>query len=234
MFLQQIPCSTGGLTSLSISGLSGIGIRKSEPRVKKETGAGEAGKEAGMVVPDRYSDPKFRPPIFNFRQLFLFSSVISNSGCWDLSVHYVFSNWKIKIMRALFLCLLLIPAVSLFSQFEKYQEGYLVLVTGDTIQGQLSWKKNSTPSDKVSFKKHELDHPQVYNWGLIAEILDKDKEQQMMVVNLKRNLEYISEDDYTIMLKDSTAEGPVPLRPLYKGKKLSLYTLYDKSPFFFV
>ncbi len=137
-------------------------------------------------------------------------------------------------MRALFLCLLLIPAVSLFSQFEKYQEGYLVLVTGDTIQGQLSWKKNSTPSDNVSFKKHELDHPQVYNWGLIAEILDKDKEQQMMVVNLKRNLEYISEDDYTIMLKDSTAEGPVPLRPLYKGKKLSLYTLYDKSPFFFV
>lgn len=137
-------------------------------------------------------------------------------------------------MRALFLCLLLVPAFTVYSQFEKYQEGYLVLVTGDTISGQLSWKKNSTPADKVNFKKNELDPPQVYTWALIAEILDKDKEQQMMVATVKRNLEYISEDDYTIMLKDSTAEGPVPLRPLYKGKKLSLYTLYDKSPFFFV
>ncbi|MBL0271334.1 MAG: hypothetical protein IPP99_22275 [Chitinophagaceae bacterium] len=137
-------------------------------------------------------------------------------------------------MRALFLCLLLVPALTVFSQFEKYQEGYLVLVTGDTIRGQLSWKKNSTPSDKVNFKKHELDHPQVYTWALIAEILDKDKQQEMMVVNVKRNLEYIRDLDYTIMLKDSTAEGPVPLRPLYRGKKLSLYTLYDKSSFFFV
>lgn len=137
-------------------------------------------------------------------------------------------------MRSLFLLLLFLPAVNAISQFEKYQEGYLVLITGDTIHGQLSWKKNSSPNDKVIFKKDELDQPQVYNWSLIAEILDKDRQQQMMVATVRRNLEYISEDDFTIMLKDSTAEGPVPLRPLYRGKNLSLYTLYDKSPFYFL
>ena len=126
-------------------------------------------------------------------------------------------------MRSLFLLLLFLPAVNAISQFEKYQEGYLVLITGDTIHGQLSWKKNSSPNDKVIFKKDELDQPQVYNWSLIAEILDKDRQQQMMVATVRRNLEYISEDDFTIMLKDSTAEGPVPLRPLYRGKNLSLY-----------
>ena len=51
---------------------------------------------------------------------------------------------------------------------------------------------------------------------------------------MQRNLEYIDEVDFTIRLKDSTTTGPFPLVPIYIGRKLSLYTLYDKAPFYFV
>lgn len=120
------------------------------------------------------------------------------------------------------------------SQKEKFRPGILITNGGDTLRGLISFKKDAGPGDPVSFRKNENQDPRVFAWNQLRSVLDVKGTVLVKVVTVRRYLEYIDDGDYTIRLKDSTAEGPVPLRPLFTGRKLSLYTLYDKAPFYFL
>lgn len=140
-------------------------------------------------------------------------------------------NWH---MKYLLIGIALLLATGASSQREKFRPGTLITATGDTLRGQISFKKDAGPDDGVSFRKNEDQDIRVFSWNQLKTVQDTRGNLLVKVVSVKRFLEYIDEGDYTIRLKDSTAEGPVPLRPLYIGRKLSLYSLYDKAPFYFL
>ncbi|MFZ9387357.1 MAG: hypothetical protein ACO25B_05700 [Chitinophagaceae bacterium] len=54
------------------------------------------------------------------------------------------------------------------------------------------------------------------------------------MVTLLRNLEYLDPYNFQIRNIDSTAIQEIPLRQLYSGRKLSLFTYFEKTPFFFL
>lgn len=148
--------------------------------------------------------------------------------------HRIFGNhqnWRMKyLLTGTFLFLSFLAS----SQREKFRPGTLITSSGDTLRGQVYFKKNAEPGDPVSFRKTEDGEIRVFAWNELKSVLDPRGALLIKVVTVKRYLEYIDEGDYTIRLKDSTAEGPVPLRPLFTGRKLSLYSLYDKAPFYFL
>lgn len=137
-------------------------------------------------------------------------------------------------MRYFFLVTLLSLASASFAQKDKFREGVLTFSNGDSIRGLAAWKKNCGPSDKLYFKSNASTPEQEYSWSEIRSFRSREGKDILKVVNMQRNLEYIDEVDFTIRLKDSTTTGPFPLVPIYIGRKLSLYTLYDKAPFYFV
>lgn len=137
-------------------------------------------------------------------------------------------------MKNILLPAFLLWALSASSQKEKFEEGHLVTQSGDTLRGLISWKKKSELYDRLLFKKSEEGELQSYNWNQLRDVFDKQGKSLVKVLSVTRTLEYIDGNDYTIRLKDSIAEGPVPLIPLYTGRKLSLYYFYDKAPFYFL
>lgn len=128
----------------------------------------------------------------------------------------------------------MLVALSASSQKDKYEEGVIITQTGDTLRGLVSWKKESNAGDKLLFKNQGSSVEQVFGWNQLRYVYKKDGKQALKINRVKRNLEYIDPNDYTIRLKDSTAEDAIPLTPLFIGKKLSLYYYYDKAPFFFL
>jgi hypothetical protein len=96
------------------------------------------------------------------------------------------------------------------------------------------WKKNALAGDSLQYKKTDSDTPQYFAWNELTDAFNKGSKQSLKISPVKRNLEYIDGNDYTIRFKDSTAVEVIPLIQLYKGSKLSLYQFYDKSLFYFI
>lgn len=137
-------------------------------------------------------------------------------------------------MKHLFLAGLLFLSLAAYTQKDKYREGILFTTNGDSIRGLGAWKKNCGPEDVFYFRTASSDQDQVLTWSEIREFRSREGKVLLKVASIRRNLEYIDETDFTIRLKDSTTTGAFPLTPVYIGRKLSLYTLYDKSTFFFL
>lgn len=130
--------------------------------------------------------------------------------------------------------ILMFATLVLQAQKEKFHDGTVITVSGDTLQGLIAFKKYSSPEDQVLYKKTESAPEQVYSWGQLSEVKDEDGKLELKVFNTTRNMEYVDGTDFSIHGKDSLSAGPVPLHPIYLGHKLSLYSLYDKGTFFFI
>lgn len=137
-------------------------------------------------------------------------------------------------MRYIILLALLQSALSGSAQKAKFNEGFIVTKQGDTLSGLVHWKKNSTAEDGLLYKKSMGDQPQSFSWIELTDAYDRDSRQNLKICTVKRNLEYIDGNDYTIRFKDSTSVEVIPLTQVYRGSKLSLYSYYDKSPFYFL
>lgn len=137
-------------------------------------------------------------------------------------------------MRFINLLIVMLLSLPLFSQKPKFQEGVLITKSGERLKGLIHWKKNSSAFDSVIFKKNETGPEIHFSWSALTDVLTNDNRQMLKVCTVKRYLEYIDANDFTIRFKDSIADETIPLVPLYTGKKLSLYQFYDKAPFYFV
>ncbi|MFM2138015.1 MAG: hypothetical protein RJA57_322 [Bacteroidota bacterium] len=115
----------------------------------------------------------------------------------------------------------------------RYQKGFVVTASGDTLRGQVYWKRNSTLNDRLFFLSAAGREYQ-YEWKELRAASSADDDQYMQVVTLRRALEYVEPRDYTIQLQDSTAVQTLPLTRIYKGRRLSLYVYYEKAPFYFL
>lgn len=139
-----------------------------------------------------------------------------------------------SFMRYSILFALLLPALTSNAQKIRFHEGFIVTKQGDTLRGLVHWKKNSMVGDSLLYKKNISDQPQRFSWYELTDAYDKNSRQSLKICTVKRNLEYIDGNDYTIRLKDSTSVELIPLTQVYRGSKLSLYSYYDKSPFYFL
>lgn len=137
-------------------------------------------------------------------------------------------------MRSILFLLVLFTALTAGAQKIKFHNGYIITQQGETLRGFIHWKKNSAVEDSLQFRSSENDPVRRFAWNELAEVYNSDQRQTMKVVSVIRNFEYIDENDYTIRLKDSVAVQVIPLTEIYKGRKLSLYEYYDKSPFYFI
>lgn len=137
-------------------------------------------------------------------------------------------------MRSILFLLVLFTALTAGAQKIKFLKGYIITQQGETLRGFIHWKKNSAVEDSLQFRSSENDPVRRFAWNELAEVYNSDQRQTMKVVSVIRNFEYIDENDYTIRHKDSVAVQVIPLTEIYKGRKLSLYEYYDKSPFYFI
>lgn len=137
-------------------------------------------------------------------------------------------------MRSILFLLVLFTALTAGAQKIKFHNGYIITQQGETLRGFIHWKKNSAVEDSLQFRSSENDPVRRFAWNELAEVYNSDQRQTMKVVSVIRNFEYIDENDYTIRHKDSVAVQVIPLTEIYKGRKLSLYEYYDKSPFYFI
>ncbi len=133
----------------------------------------------------------------------------------------------------------LLPLFLLFSQAGvaqkiRFQEGFIVTTGGDTLQGYVYWKKAGAAEDSLFFRATENDTPRPFAWANLTAAYNRESRQTLKVCRVTRNLEYIDGNDYMIRNQDSVAVQVIPLTELYKGRKLSLYEYYDKSPFYFL
>ncbi len=137
-------------------------------------------------------------------------------------------------MQRILLLLVLFTAFNAGAQKTKFYEGYIVTKQGETHRGFVHWKKSSAAEDSLQFKSLQNDPVRQFAWSDLTEVHNSDHRQTLKVFSVKRNLEYIDGNDYTIRLKDSVVVQVIPLTEIYKGRKLSLYEYYDKSPFYFL
>ena len=137
-------------------------------------------------------------------------------------------------MRSFILPVVLLLTITASSQKARFEEGFIVTRSGDTLRGLVYWKKNALAGDSLQYKKTDTDTPQYFAWNELTDAFNKGSKQSLKISPVKRNLEYIDGNDYTIRFKDSTAVEVIPLTQLYKGSKLSLYQFYDKSQFYFI
>jgi hypothetical protein len=137
-------------------------------------------------------------------------------------------------MRRILLLLILFTALNAGAQKTKFNEGYIVTKQGETLRGFVHWKKNSTAEDSLQFRSLQNEPVRRFAWSDLTEAHNSNNRQTLKVFSVTRNLEYIDGNDYTIRLKDSVVVQVIPLTEIYKGRKLSLYEYYDKSPFYFL
>ena len=137
-------------------------------------------------------------------------------------------------MRSIPFLFVLFAALTAGAQKTKFYEGYLITKQGETLRGFIHWKKNPAVEDSLQFRSSENDPVRRFAWNDLTEVHNSDQRQTLKVVSVIRNFEYIDGNDYTIRLKDSVALQVIPLTEVYKGRKLSLYEYYDKSPFYFL
>jgi hypothetical protein len=137
-------------------------------------------------------------------------------------------------MRFINLIIIILAGLPMFSQKPKFQEGILITKSGEKLKGLINWKKFSSAGDSVIFKKNETSPETHFSWNDLTDVLNVDNKLILKICTVRRNLEYVDANDFTIRLKDSIAEETIPLTPVYSGKKLSLYQFYDKAPFYFV
>lgn len=133
-----------------------------------------------------------------------------------------------------FFLLFLLTAREITAQKIKFQEGFIVTTAGDTLKGYVYWKKTATAEDSLLFKAAENETPRPFAWDGLTAAYNRENRQSLKICKVTRNLEYIDANDYMIRHQDSVTVQVIPLTELYKGRRLSLYEYYDKSPFYFL
>jgi hypothetical protein len=137
-------------------------------------------------------------------------------------------------MRCFILILFLVTGLITQAQKGNFEEGYLVTKTGDTLYGQVNWKKNPGSKDSLLYRSSASAPTQYFSWNRLSEVYNKDDNKSLKIASVMRNYEYIDDRDYMIRYKDSVGMQIIPLTPLYKGTKLSLYIFYENAPFYFI
>jgi len=136
-------------------------------------------------------------------------------------------------MRTVFLFSLFLSALAVNAQKTNFQHGYIIIKGGDTLAGLVAWNKSRPGLGGLLYKKTESENEQKFFWDDLKEAYNSESDQMLKICTVKRHLEYI-DNDYIIQLKDSVIVQSIPLTPLMKGGKLSLYLFFDNSPFYFV
>ena len=137
-------------------------------------------------------------------------------------------------MRVYILILFLLVGFMAHAQKGNFEDGYLVTKTGDTLYGLVNWKKNPGSRDSLLFKTAASAPTQYFSWNRLREVYNKEDNKFLKIASVMRNYEYIDDRDYMIRYKDSVGTQIIPLTPLYKGTKLSLYVFYENAPFYFI
>lgn len=125
-------------------------------------------------------------------------------------------------------------ASSAGAQRGKFLDGFIVTKKGDTLHGQVNWIRHNWTESGLYYRKNESESPRHYSWSELSLANNLEENECVRVVTLLRNLEYLDPYNFQIRNIDSTTIQEIPLRQLYSGRKLSLFTYFEKTPFFFL
>lgn len=134
----------------------------------------------------------------------------------------------------LLILIALITCLKPQAQQRDYAKGFIITAAGDTILGQINWKKNFGSRDLIYIKKAGESTPTPLALDEIRSLHNTESKKSVLVVKLKVKFEYVDPIELNLIYNDSVKTLHLPLKPLYIGASLSLYVYHEKTDYFFL
>jgi len=132
-----------------------------------------------------------------------------------------------------FLFLLLSFSQILIAQNHRYSPGYAVTISGDTLTGNLFWRKNPGSQDSLYYQSSAGSPGKAMAWKEIR-YASRSGKDEVYIHTLKVTLDYLDPHTFNIRMQDSSRIETMPLTPVFKGRVLALLVYSGYPDYYFL